>query len=188
MFCALTIINLASIVLNIPRSSLPSARSFGTICQTKRPTVFAYDNTSTVTALSSADTILRLLIVRSSESMKSMSPCFSCVLAFAATTHLSAYCLGQDKERMRCLREYLQVSLGALDSMGQIWPIAKAVKGQLAEFSREIFTKQSSNSNQAHAQPEDLAAILPFELVPGVQDDLWLQDLVSNEMDFSLVE
>lgn len=108
MFCALTSSHLASILLTLPLSSLPNACSFGTICAIKRPKAFGQDKTTAmITAMESADTIIQLLIDRHSESMRSISPCFSCVLAFAATMHLSAFCLGQDAEPMKCLREYL---------------------------------------------------------------------------------
>lgn len=196
MFCALTIINVASILLNIPHSKLARNRSFGTICVTQRPSnMLSRDETAcTIAAVNSADAIIRLLIDRNSESMKSMSPCSACVLAFAATTHLAAYCLVQDEERMRCLKEYLEVSLGALNTIGRSWPIARMVKGQLVEFSREIMMKPlpqppMNYSRVQQVQLEDVVATMPLshDIVPGIEDTLWLQDLLNSEGDFSFV-
>lgn len=120
LFCALTTIGLASILLKLPRSSLSTTDAFNTICETKRATAFTFDNNCTVAAVSAADFMVPLLIDRSVESMQSISPCFSCVLASAAAVHLLAYGLGEDPKQSSILREHVQVSLAALNAAGQV--------------------------------------------------------------------
>lgn len=186
MFCALTTINLASILLNLPRSTLPIAGSFNTICQTKRPTAFTYENRCNVAAVESADTILQLLLDRSTTSLQFTSPCFSCIITCAATVHLLAYCLGQDQERAKSLREYFQVSIGALNVMSKKWPVARVAKGQLAQIAKEVFVSSSGHDPCMEVQQNSGIGIQPSDPVCDIQNDSWLQDFVNSnaELDF----
>lgn len=193
MSCALMTINLASILLHLPRSGLGNVQSFQTICATDRPTMFLNDEDSHIgSAMRAADAITQLLIDRDLTAMQTLSPCFSCSIAFAVTVQLSAYCMGQKQERARCLREYIQLSLSALDNIGQSWAVAKVVKGQLADFARETLKRPKPTRRQIATVQEELGSIampLPLEAAPtfALEDDFWLRSFVEDPLNYSFI-
>jgi len=219
--CAHTTINLASILLHLPHSTL-ATQPLQTICATDRSqTTRSRSPTDlqshTNNALAAANAITQLLVSRPTASFLSLSPCFSCPLAFAVTVQLSAYCLRDsqkpevDRAQALYLREYIQLSLSALDNIGQNWPVAKAVKSQLAEFAREILgrpranVKAQSQTKNARRQIESgigdapvavqgfhasgLQMPLGLEGAPRVdlEDDFWLRSFVEDPFDLSFI-
>lgn len=222
--CAHTTINLASILLHLPRSTL-ATQPLQTICATDRSQTTRSRSRSptdpqshTNNALAAANAITHLLVSRPTASFLTLSPCFSCPLAFALTVQLSAYCLRDsrkpdvDHAQALYLREYIQLSLSALDNIGQNWPVAKAVKSQLAEFAREILGRprtnvkaQSLTKNPRRQQIESgvgdapvavqdfhasaLQMPLGLEGAPGVdlEDDFWLRSFVEDPLDLSFI-
>lgn len=182
MECAIMTINLASIVHHTPQSGLLTVRTFDTVCATSRPYVYTtHQQSHEAAALRSAAAISQLLIDRAS--LKTISPCFSCALAFATTLQLSAYCKGQAAEQSACLKEYIQLSLSALDTMGENWKIAKVVKGQLAGFARDVFIQSVPNDNIQTVE----ATQEPLALENAIVDDAWLSDFI-NDPAYALAE
>lgn len=193
MSCALMTINLASILVHLPRSGLSNIRTFQTVCATDRPTVFS-DNADSHSgsAMRAAEAITQLLVDRDVHSMQTLSPCFSCAIAIAVTVQLSAYSLGQRQDRARFLKEYIQLSLSALDNIGQSWAVGKVVKGQLADFARDILTKPKSARRQIVPANERLPSTsmpLPLEAAPmlDLQDDFWLRSFVEDPLNYSFL-
>ncbi|KAK5094969.1 hypothetical protein LTS08_008365 [Lithohypha guttulata] len=175
MECAIMTINLASIIHHTPRSGLLTVRSFDTVCTTSKPSRYTpHQQSHETAALRSAEAISQLLIDRAS--LKTISPCFSCALAFATTLQLSAYCKGQAAEESACLKEYIQVSLSALDTMGENWRIAKVVKDQLAGFAREVFVQPA----RGHVIQAMETIKEPLTLEDAAADDAWLSDFIND--------
>lgn len=171
MICALMIIHLARICLNFPRSKL-ARRGFTTVCGTDRGKVASGREASySAASLSSAQALTKLISLHTS--LKTLSPCFACAVAFSAVVQLSEYA-SQTPPRPPYLQENLQLQLSALQSLGETWPIAHVVRSQLAQFFREI---SSETQTQPTAGAEPMAMFDPL-----TREDQWLQELMSEEM------
>lgn len=177
MACALMIIHLASICLHFPRSNLASGRAFKTICGTDREKI-ASEKTRAhgSAALRSAKGLSDLFSSRAT--LKTVSPCFSCAIAFAAVVQLSE-CLSHRSPQLNELREYLQLQLSALNALGETWPVARAVKGQLAQFSREVLEEQRRSLQPIASEFWST----PTTSEPAIIDEQWMQDLLSEGFD-----
>ncbi|KFA72072.1 hypothetical protein S40288_02278 [Stachybotrys chartarum IBT 40288] len=167
MSCALMIIHLAGICLHLPQSPLARVGDFKTVCgnnlgQATSETPRLHH----VAALRSAKALARLLTIHSS--LSTLSPCFSCAMAYSAVVLLAEYS-AQSRPRPLYLSENLQLELSALQSLGQTWPIAGVVRSQIAAFAREVMGRPlNSTLNQ-----------LP-DLGPSSLDEQWLQDLIND--------
>jgi len=207
MSCAQMTINFASILLHLPRSTLTTS-PLQTICATDRSKSTSTSTplpsptetqTNTTSALTAADAITNLLISRTARTLRTLSPCFSCAIAFAVTVQLSAYRVGQRADRARCLKEYIQLSLSALDNIGQNWAVAKAVKRQLAEFAREILRRPRTKSARRQIgivpvqetgglqMPVSLPLGLEGPAVVDLEDDFWLRSFVDDPLVYSFM-
>ena len=185
MSCALMIIHLASICLHLPRSTLARLRGFRTVCGTDGGTPM--NETSTyhdAAALRSAKALSKLLTSRST--LATLSPCFSCAIAFAAVVQLPAYLVQQPPES-DYLKEYIQLELSALQHLGETWPIARVVRSQIAQFSREIICPQQAvvvqqQPMQQTMVPSSERLPTPVSSMPG---DQWLNDLLGTDFGFT---
>lgn len=93
-------------------------------------------------------------------------------MALASIVHLSSWsvCLPTD-DNSELLKSQIKMSIGGLKAMGEIWPSAAQVLGQVTKVSHEIFKMQVSNMNAAFWTPladEELFATL---VDAGSQDD-----------------
>lgn len=174
MTCALMIIHLAAICLNFPRSRLAQVGGFSTVCGTDRGRVASGGEDSySVASLRSARALTKLISTHTS--LKTLSPCFACAVAFSAVVQLSQYTTVAPP-KPPYLRENLQLQLTALQSLGEIWPIAHVVRSQLAQFLREVISKAPSKSIAASAPPP-----IGDQLMT---EDQWLQDVMNEELLF----
>jgi hypothetical protein len=171
MVCALMIVHLASISLNLPRSPLSQLRGFQTICGNVRGQAESDSpRTSEVAAVRSAKAITKLISAH--DTLRSLSPCFSCAIAFSAVVLLSEYLVRPSRENA-FLKENVQFELTALKSLGEVWPVARVVRGQIAQFSREVLEVPTS-AQQMGNDGDDLAPDAQM------QDEQWLQDLIDE--------
>lgn len=168
MSCALMVIHLASICLHLGRSDLGSVRGLTTVCGTERGrrVLNGKSRAHHVACLGSAKSLANLITTRSS--LQTLSPCFSCALAFAAVVQL-AECRLDPFSQARYLKEQLKMQLSALKLLGNTWPIANVVRGQLAQFSREIFPMPSATYSEDAVQP-------------NVTEEIWMQELLSEDL------
>ncbi|KAM0554843.1 hypothetical protein ACHAPJ_006577 [Fusarium lateritium] len=170
MSCALMIIHLAGICLHLPQSPLAHVGDFRTICGNHLGQAISENpRVHKVAALKSAKALARLLTLHSS--VKTLSPCFSCAIAFSSAVLLAEYST-QVSPRPQYLSENLQLELSALQSVGQTWPIARVVRSQIAGFARDVMDK-APNSNCTDAVTE---------LAPMILDDQWFQDLLNENV------
>lgn len=181
MSCALMIIHLASICLHFPRSDLAGIRSFKTVCGNDRPRATADDcRAHTSAALKAANALSDLISSR--RSLKTLTPCFSCAVAFGTTVQLAAYLLGWDDSRAQCLKEQIQLALSALSVLGEIWPIARVVRGQLAPFARELLSRLTTSTQAAFLGP----SLAQTNLDLALGNEQWLQDFMNEDRAVSM--
>jgi hypothetical protein len=137
--CALMIINLAGICLHFPRSSLAGRRSLKTVCGNDRQgKIDSHDERfHRGLALKHANGLSRLISSR--DSLRTLTPCFSCAIAFAAAVHLAAVLPRDRSENLH--KEHIEMELSALKTVGLIWPIGRVVKAQLAQYAREVLSR-----------------------------------------------
>ncbi|KAK6858706.1 C6 transcription factor [Apiospora arundinis] len=167
MSCALMIIHLAGICLHLPQSPLALVGDFKTVCGNDLGQVASEaPKVHQVAALRSAKALARLLTTRSN--LNTLSPCFSCAVAYSAVVLLAEYS-AQPRPRPLYLSEILQLQLSALQSLGQIWPIARVVRSQIAAFARDVMGKPSANSL---SELSDLGS--------SPMDEQWLHDLITD--------
>jgi hypothetical protein len=175
--CALMIIHLAGICLHFPRSGLASKRSFETVCGSDREgRIMTEDyHVHKAAAIKAANGLSKLISSRAS--LKNLTPCFSCAIAFAAAVHLSA-CLPQDSSEPQ-YKEHIQLELSALNTIGETWPIAQVVRGQVAQFARQVHGYRPRTTQAISV--ESLSAYRTTDLVQ--ERELWLQDIMSQNLD-----
>lgn len=168
MSCALMIVHLAGICVHLGRSDLGDVRGLATVCGNESVRTVANTRTQAhhTACLNSAKALANLITTRSS--FHTLSPCFSCAIAFAGVVQL-AECRLNPTSHARYLREQLQVELSALKLLSGIWPIANVVRGQLAQFCREVFPVPSA---------------LPFlDTMPAdITGESWMQDLLTEDL------
>jgi hypothetical protein len=179
MSCALMIIHLAGICLHFPRSGLASKSSFETVCGNDRDGRLETEDyrIHKAAAIKAANGLSKLLSSRTS--LKSLTPCFSCAIAFAAAVHLSAWQPQNLSESQ--YSEHIQLELTALNTIGEIWPIARVVKGQVAQFARQI--KGSGLRTTEAASLESSSSRPNIDL--DQECEPWLQNLMSHDLDIS---
>lgn len=175
MSCALMIINLAGVGLHFPRSSLAGKASFKTVCGNDgREKVESIDERfHRAAVIRYANGLSRLISAR--HSLRTLTPCFSCSIAFAAAVHLAAILPRDSSEAQH--KEHIQLELSALNIVSSIWPIGGVVKAQLAQYAREVLSARPTVST-TNALPD---SILPAP-VP-LSAELWLEDLTSHYLD-----
>jgi hypothetical protein len=83
--------------------------------------------------------------------------------------HLPAYTLETSLSAASTIKERLRLAVSALNKMGDVWPMAKMVKVQVAQYAREVLTIPRSPECEAvigfPIQQNELAAF---------QDDSWI--------------
>jgi hypothetical protein len=174
LFSAHNIINCALIMLHRPRSNLVFIRNhYPTPC-TRREAIgtplSAYE-IHTSQAVKAANAISNATAMRTALAMH--DPCFICAIALAAVVHLPAYSIEANRHRSGVIKERLQLTISALNSIGETWPLAKAVRMQISQFAREISGSHAAatGSSQAGAQ------IQQIDIDSLMDDQTWLDDV-----------
>lgn len=142
LFSAQMVIHLSSIIIHRPRSSYTLVQNHYLTACTKFPTpaIAGYDIVShTSKALQAANALSKLISIQSP--LANHTPCFSCSIASSATVQMPAFMLEDDTGEAQALKERLRLSLGALKSISEVWPLAGLVNRQLAEFARSMFAR-----------------------------------------------
>ncbi|KXJ89559.1 hypothetical protein Micbo1qcDRAFT_213044 [Microdochium bolleyi] len=172
MTCALMMIHLANICHHLPLSPLGRLASFETVCGSHVAGRVAPDRPRVhqAAAVRSANAIAQLLT--SHASLQTLSPCFSCALAFSSSVILAAYAAETPQQRPPVLEENLNLELTALQALGRTWPIAQVVRAQIAQFARDVMGGSRDSTSQGEAS----------ELVLSEADNQWLQDLFGESL------
>lgn len=157
LFGAHMIIHWAAIDLHRPRSSLTYVRNHYRTACTREEVIgmpaleYAVHDAK---ALRAANAISSLAAVQTS--MASHTPCFPCALALAATVQLPSSAVSMGPSERSGLRERLRLTVSTLGAIGEIWPISRVVRVQVAQFAREVFDPNPPPAGEApFAREED---------------------------------
>jgi len=177
LFSAHILINCALIMLHRPRSNLIYIRNhYPTPCTRQEAIgtpVTTYE-IHTSKAIRAANAISSATAVQTPLAMH--SPCLVCGIALAAVVYLPAYSM-EARERSNVIKERLQLTINALNTIGEIWPMARAVKTQISQFARDIFSRYAAATGSAAAQ----AQIQDIDIESMMDDQTWLDELSSLE-------
>jgi hypothetical protein len=179
LFSAHMIIQWASIALHRPRSNLTFIRNhYSNACSNEEsvgvPAMSLHSHTAK--AIRAADAISSLTAIHTSPALH--TPCFACAIALSATVHLPAYTFHERKSE---IKERLHLSVSALASIGEVWPLAHIVRGQMAQFARDTF--KAASYPAAAGAVENMPAIAQapqqeeIDFDNMVNDDSWLNEL-----------
>ena len=179
LFAAHMVIQWASIALHRPRSNLTFIRNhYSNACSNEEsvgvPAVTLHSHTAK--AIRAADAISKLTAIHTSPALH--TPCFACAIALSATVHLPAYTF---HERKAEIKERLHLSVSALASIGEVWPLAHIVRAQMAQFARDTF--KAASYPAAVGVVEDMPAIAQapqqeeIDIDNMINDDSWLNEL-----------
>ena len=176
LFSAHNLIDSALISLHRPRSSLTFVQNhYPTACtrpEATRTPITAYD-LHTAKALSAANSISKAIALRTV--LSKHSPCFICATLLSAIVHLPAYSIEIDTDRANAMKERLQLTINALNAIGEIWPMARAAKAQISQFARDVFAGQAMSMERIQA--EERIRTIDIESMMG--DQTWLDELAN---------
>ena len=180
VFSAQSIIDCAQIMLHRPRSNLVFVRNYyATPCTRQEAigTPISPHEIHTSKAIKAANSISSSAALRSPLTMH--SPCFVCAIAMAAVVHLPAYSMETNPERSSTIKERLQLSISALNSISEVWPTAGAAKSQISQFAREIFAGRAAAVESKRQVIETQQ--IDFDCLIDDQD--WFDRLLSTPAD-----
>lgn len=176
LFSAHNLIDSALISLHRPRSTLTFIQNhYPTQCtrpEAIRAPISAYE-LHTAKAMKAANSISQAIALRTP--LSKHSPCFVCATLLSAIVHLPAYSVELDMERASAIKERLQLTVNALNSIGEVWPMGKAAKGQISQFARDVFSGQAVAAGRAQVG----AQIQQIDLEAMMEDPTWLDELAS---------
>ena len=176
LFSAHNLIDSALISLHRPRSTLTFIQNhYPTQCtrpELIRAPISAYE-VHTAKTIKAANSISQAIALRTP--LFKHSPCFVCATLLSAIVHLPAYSVEMDMERASAIKERLQLTINALNSIGEVWPMGKAAKGQISQFARDVFAGQAVAAGRAQVG----AQIQQIDLEAMMEDQTWLDELAS---------
>ena len=70
--------------------------------------------------------------------IKRHSPFFTCSLAMGVMVHTAASLTAVGSDREESLRARIQLGIGGLNMLGEVWPLARVVKQQVREIFNEV--------------------------------------------------
>jgi hypothetical protein len=190
LFGAHTLIHWASITLHRPGSNLTFIQNHYRTACTRSPAIrmptLAYSS-HTAKALRAANAISNLTAIQTPMALH--TSCFACAIALACTIHLPAYMLQERPRDADTIKQRLQLSISALGTIAEVWPLARVVKSQVAQFARETFVSApapapSNTPNTTTAAQSKIAPPPPPRAqVPQIDfdsllsNDSWLDEL-----------
>ena len=176
LFSAHNLIDSALISLHRPRSTLTFIQNhYPTECtrpEAIRAPISAYE-VHTAKTLKAANSISQAIALRTP--LSKHSPCFVCATLLSAIVHLPAYSVELDMERASAIKERLQLTINALNSIGEVWPMGKAAKQQISQFARDVFSGQAVAAGRAQVG----AQIQQIDIEAMMEDQTWLDELAS---------
>jgi len=184
MFFAMMIINMASLRINLPRSNLGPSWKAATLCQNFGTLASTKDATyHTATALKAANSLSGL--IASEGSTKLHSPCSACAVAFGSIVQLPAYLQEPDQIKAEALKENIQLGLSYLKRLGEVWPLASAVRAQLAALAKDVLimprhrdsnsARRNSDATSKDSDPMSRSLDPTLQPMTSQAGDQWLE-------------
>ena len=143
--------------------------------------------------LDAADGICQMISAPSS--LKSQTPFFICAVALQAIVHISAYGVAEWSQKRSLMQQQIQMSVGALNKLGEVWEMASILLRQVKNVARTVLqppqnvrspddgmnTRSSYHSlEEAGLEGNGMPFVNLADFVPG-EDESWFEDfLIQN--------
>lgn len=125
-------------------------------------------------------------------SLYSRTPFFVCAVALQAMVHLSAYGIAEWSQKRSLMQQQIQMSIGALKKLSEIWETASFVLRQVKRFARAVLDPPGNVSfpddrrdttvaqqSLEEAGNEEFLSINLEDFVQG-DDESWFDDLLGQ--------
>ena len=139
-----------------------------------------------------ADEICQMISI--SSPLLSRTPFFTCAIALQALVHLGAYSLPQYKQRESITAQQIQMSLGALKRLSEVWEMASTVLTQVMSVARTVLNTSGDCSTPKAAADSvsaqrtlgdgtfDDVATIRLNDVSQVNDDAWFDEFLGRRI------
>lgn len=185
-------IHASNIYLHRPRSVLAASGLIHQITCAPNTTTLHSESIlhHTKKAVDAADGICQMISV--SSSLYSRTPFFVCAVALQAIVHISAYSVAEWSHRRSLMQQQIQMSIGALKKLSEIWDMANVVLGQVKSVARAVLDPprdvklpdDKGDPTPAHQSFEESATerTLSMNLRDFAQanDDFWFDDFLGQ--------
>lgn len=137
-----------------------------------------------------ADGICQMISAPSS--LFSRTPFFVCAVALQAIVHISAFSLAEWSHRRSLMRQQIQMSIGALKKLSELWDMANVVFRQVKSVAKAVldpprdvnFPDDKQDYTSAYHSSEDggTEGLLSVNLRDFAQgdDDTWFDDFLGQ--------
>ncbi|KAI9763695.1 MAG: hypothetical protein M1840_009168 [Geoglossum simile] len=172
LFQAYMIANASAIFLHRPRSHLafpqhPDDTSCTPPRQFALPT--KADGFHTAKTIGAADDLARLITLPTP--IIRHTPFFTCAVTVASIVHLSSCSFLMTSDDARVAKERVRLSVGALKTMRDVWPVADTVLHQVKAVAREVYARKPSSQNSWDiATEEAIMRYLEDEQIQGLDE------------------
>lgn len=134
-------------------------------------------------------------MISAPHSLTSRTPFFICAVALQAIVHISAYGVAEWSQKRSLMQQQIQMSVGALNKLGEIWEMASILLKQVKNVARTVlhpaqsvrFPDDGKDTRLAHHRLEGAGlegnGMLSVNLTDFVQgdDESWFDDfLIEN--------
>ena len=131
-------------------------------------------------------------MISAPSSLQSRTPFFVCAVALQAIVHISAYGVAEWSHKRSLMQQQIQMSVGALNKLGEIWEMASILLRQVKNVARTVLyppqnVKSPDNGINAYHSLEEaglegneMVSVNLADFVPG-DDESWFDDfLIQN--------
>ncbi|QDS70757.1 hypothetical protein FKW77_003615 [Venturia effusa] len=129
----------------------------------------------TVKAMQAAKDICGLVLLPCP--MVKHTPFFSCAVTMSSVVFLSYWSFIAIESGDTFIKDNIRLNIGVLKTLGELWPIANTVLGQVKGVAQELFqSRKALNSDFSHAQvtrQEIFQGMIESVTLPGGDDDLY---------------
>jgi hypothetical protein len=138
-----------------------------------------FKDVHTVKAMQAAKDISRLIVLPCP--MVKHTPFFSCAVTMSSIVYLSYWSFIATEPGDTFIKDNIRLNIGVLKTLGELWPIANTVLGQVKGVAQELFQSRKALSNGfSHAQvtrQEIFQGMIESVTPAGGDDDFYGQFL-----------
>ncbi|RDI86213.1 hypothetical protein Vi05172_g3823 [Venturia inaequalis] len=183
LFEAHMIVSACTIMLHRPRSDLnlddvEKVKSC-VAAHGSTPLPGGFKDVHTVKAMQAAKDICGLILLPFP--MIKHTPFFSCAVTMSSIVYLSYWSFIAPESGDAFIKDNIKLNIGVLTTLGELWPIANTVLGQVKGVAQELFQSRKALSNafsQAQVTRQEIfQGIIESVTEPGENDGLYGQFL-----------
>lgn len=138
-----------------------------------------FKDVHTVKAMQAAKDICGLILLPFP--MIKHTPFFSCAVTMSSIVYLSYWSFIAPESGDAFIKDNIKLNIGVLTTLGELWPIANTVLGQVKGVAQELFQSRKALSNafsQAQVTRQEIfQGIIESVTEPGENDGLYGQFL-----------